>query len=85
MQIKKILIIGCGTLGLRIALRCAVDGYQVVMYDLTEEKLEHALTIQQKILKKLVIRTGLIDGSVAPSTSAQASAKERKIVLRAGT
>jgi 3-hydroxybutyryl-CoA dehydrogenase len=54
MRIKKILIIGCGTLGLRIALRCAVDGYEVMMYDLTEEKLENAVKIQQKILKSLV-------------------------------
>lgn len=54
MHIKRILIIGCGTLGLRIALRCAVDGYDVVMYDLTEEKLEKAQGIQQKLLKSLV-------------------------------
>ena len=54
MQIKRILIIGCGTLGLRIGLRCAVDGYEVIMYDLDEKTLQNAINIQAKILKSLV-------------------------------
>ncbi len=54
MKIKKILIIGAGTLGLRIGLRCAVDGYEVVMYDSSEKALEIAHQVQEKLLKSLV-------------------------------
>lgn len=53
MKIKKILIIGCGTLGLRIGLRCAIDGYEVVMYDVSDEVLEKARKIQTKLLNSL--------------------------------
>jgi len=36
-DIKNVLIIGSGTLGLRIALACALNGYKVVIYDIKEE------------------------------------------------
>lgn len=54
MKIKKVLIIGAGNLGLRIALRCAIDGYSVIMYDINEEVLTKAKTIQNKLLNSLV-------------------------------
>ena len=53
-DIKNILIIGCGTLGLRIGLRCAMDGYNVRMFDINEAGLLKSLAIQRKILGKLV-------------------------------
>ena len=53
-DIKNILIIGCGTLGLRIGLRCAMDGFNVKMYDLTDEALMKARSIQGKLLKSFV-------------------------------
>ena len=53
-DIKNVLIIGSGTLGLRIGLRCALDGFQVKMYDLQQKQLETALVFQDKILKTLI-------------------------------
>ena len=42
-DIKNILIIGSGTFGLRIGLRCAIDGFNVRFYDITESSLQKAL------------------------------------------
>ncbi len=53
-DIKNILIIGCGTLGLRIGLRFAMDGFNVRLYDLTDKSLTRALNWQRSILEKLV-------------------------------
>ncbi len=53
-DIKNILIIGSGTLGLRIGLRCAIDGFTVRIYDISETALQKALAIQGKLLGSLV-------------------------------
>ncbi len=53
-SIKNILILGSGTLGLRIGLRCAMDGYNVKMYDRTDEILEKSRAIQQKLLNSYI-------------------------------
>jgi 3-hydroxybutyryl-CoA dehydrogenase len=58
-DIKNILIIGCGTLGLRIGLRCAMDGYVVRMYDISDKILQRALATQEKLLTSF-IRKGMI-------------------------
>ena len=50
-DIKTILIAGAGTLGLRIGLRCAMDGYQVVMYDISEKQLDDAKNMQAYLCK----------------------------------
>ena len=69
-DIKNILIIGCGTLGLRIGLRCAMDGYNVRMYDISDKILERARVTQDKLLSSFIKRNII--------TEAQAdSAKER--------
>ncbi len=53
-DIKNVLIIGCGTLGLRIGLRFAMDGFNVRLYDLADTSLTRALAWQRSILEKLV-------------------------------
>ena len=55
-DINKILIIGSGTMGLRIGLMCALKGYDVVMYDLKDEILAKAAHIQSKIADELVAK-----------------------------
>lgn len=51
--VKKILIIGSGTLGLRIGLQAAISGFDVCMYDITKESLDKAGIIQKKLLRSL--------------------------------
>ncbi|MGM0452899.1 MAG: 3-hydroxyacyl-CoA dehydrogenase [Thermodesulfobacteriota bacterium] len=43
-DIKTILIVGAGTMGQQIGFQCAVCGFDVVMYDLSEDMLETANT-----------------------------------------
>ncbi len=53
-DIKNILIIGSGTLGLRIALASALNGYKVTIYDIREEAFEQAKRIQADLIKMLI-------------------------------
>ena len=39
-DIRKILVVGMGTMGQRIALQCARFGYEVVAYDAFSKSLE---------------------------------------------
>ena len=41
-DIKRVLILGAGTMGLQIGLQCAMYGYDVVFYDLSQEILDKA-------------------------------------------
>jgi 3-hydroxybutyryl-CoA dehydrogenase len=42
-DIKRVLILGAGTMGQQIGLECALHGYDVVYHDLTQEILDRAL------------------------------------------
>ncbi|MBT8384502.1 MAG: 3-hydroxybutyryl-CoA dehydrogenase, partial [Bacteroidia bacterium] len=53
-DIKNILILGSGTLGLRIGLASAINGYKVTIYDIKEEAFAQAKKIQTQILKTLL-------------------------------
>lgn len=61
-DIKNILIIGCGTLGLRIGLRCAMDGFNVKMYDISEDSLQTARSVQNKLLRSFVKKGVITEG-----------------------
>lgn len=52
-DIKNVLILGSGTLGLRVALQCAISGYNTKVYDISEKSLETAEKVQEKILRSL--------------------------------
>ncbi len=53
-DIQNILILGSGTLGLRIALACALNDYKVTIYDIKEQAFQRAKRIQNEILEALV-------------------------------
>ena len=59
-DIQNVLIIGAGTLGLRIALRCAFDGYKVKMFDLSDAQIDKALA-EQASLSSRFLKKGMID------------------------
>jgi 3-hydroxybutyryl-CoA dehydrogenase len=42
-DVKRVLILGTGTMGQQIGLQCAVHGYEVMYYDLSQEILDKAL------------------------------------------
>ncbi len=41
-DIRRILVVGAGTMGQQIALQCAMHGYQVIVYDVSTEALKTA-------------------------------------------
>ena len=53
-DIKKVLIIGSGTLGLRIGLQSALSGFDTTIYDINEKAFDSARKIQASILKSLI-------------------------------
>ena len=53
-DIKNVLILGSGTLGLRIGLACALNDYKVVIYDISEEAFNKAKRIQDELLEGLI-------------------------------
>jgi 3-hydroxybutyryl-CoA dehydrogenase len=48
-DIKRVLILGAGTMGQQIGLQCAMHGYDVIYYDLTQEILDKALRRVNKL------------------------------------
>jgi 3-hydroxybutyryl-CoA dehydrogenase len=63
-EIKKILIIGSGTMGQQIGFLCAMKGYNVTLYDLSEELLEKAVARIQRIANGYV-KVGRLSGEEA--------------------
>lgn len=53
-DIENILILGSGTLGLRIGLACALNNYKVVIFDINAKAFDAARKIQSDLLKILV-------------------------------
>lgn len=43
-DIRRVLIVGAGTMGRQIGLQCAIHGYDVMLYDIAPDKLEAAKT-----------------------------------------
>jgi 3-hydroxybutyryl-CoA dehydrogenase len=54
MEIKKVGVVGCGTMGAGIAQLCAQSGYQVVVSEINEEFLNKGLASIEKALARLV-------------------------------
>jgi len=61
MDIKKIAVIGAGTMGNGIAQVCATTGYQVTLIDIVPEQLEKAMASIQKSVEKLHSKGRLTD------------------------
>ena len=58
-EIRKILVIGGGTMGRQIALQCALQGCSVVIYDLQIELLEKALAGIRKMARRVAANQGV--------------------------
>lgn len=53
-DIRKVLILGSGTLGLRVGLQSAISGFETTIYDIKESAFEYALKVHEKILQSQV-------------------------------
>ncbi|UZD23748.1 3-hydroxyacyl-CoA dehydrogenase NAD-binding domain-containing protein [Algoriphagus halophytocola] len=51
MEITTIAVIGAGNLGSRIALRAALSGFSVNIYDISQDKLKQAKSIMSQVLE----------------------------------
>lgn len=69
-DIKTVLIIGSGTMGQQIGFQCAVSGFNVMMYDISNEMLEKADKRLDKLSKSYIDA-----GRLTPETAAAARAK----------
>ena len=66
-DIRKVLIIGSGTMGLRIGLQSAWSGFETIIHDIHPESFETARKVQSRIVKHL-IEQGLMDEITAATT-----------------
>lgn len=66
-DVRKVLIVGAGTMGREIGLQCAVHGFEVTLYDTSEEALAGARREQEAILGHLEAE-GRLTEAVAEET-----------------
>ena len=69
LDIKNVLILGSGTLGLRIGLQSAISGFNTTIYDIHEAAFSSATKIQDSILKNLVERKVITNEEAAAAKS----------------
>lgn len=61
-EVKKVCIIGAGTMGSRISLECAIRGYETTIYDISDEALQR-VPERHKMMAELIVATGAISQS----------------------
>jgi 3-hydroxybutyryl-CoA dehydrogenase len=61
-DVRRVLVIGSGTMGLQIGLQCATHGYDVVLYDIEPAALETGIGRLRAYADDLVA-AGLVDGA----------------------
>lgn len=54
MEIKKVGVVGCGSMGAGIAQLCAQSGYQVVVSEINDELLKRGMGLIDKVLARSV-------------------------------
>ena len=86
-EIKKVLVVGAGTMGQQIAAQCAVHGFDVVLYDIKQDILDHALMRINKLFAYFVSKNKYtqeeVDGAasrITGTTSLQAAAAKADFV-----
>ena len=69
-DIRRFLVLGSGTLGLRVGLQAALSGFDTVVYDIREDAFPRARKVHDSILKHLVAK-GRIDGNESAAALAR--------------
>jgi 3-hydroxybutyryl-CoA dehydrogenase len=69
MEIKKVLVLGAGTMGNGIAHVCAQNGLDVVLYDIAQEALDRGVATIEKNLTRQVKKGKITDEDVKNTLS----------------
>jgi len=69
MEIKKVLVLGAGTMGNGIAHVCAQSGYEVVVFDIAQGALDKGLSTIEKNLGRQVAKGKLSEDEVKTTLS----------------
>lgn len=64
MTLKRLCILGAGTLGSRVALQSAISGFSVTVFDLNQPALDGSLQTMKKILRQLTRAEQLAEAEV---------------------
>jgi len=63
-EVKKVCVVGAGTMGSRISLMCAARGYETIVYDASEEALQRAPQRQKEMTERIIMMGGLSQDEV---------------------
>jgi 3-hydroxybutyryl-CoA dehydrogenase len=69
MEIKKVLVLGAGTMGNGIAHVCAQNGLDVILYDIAQEALDRGVATIEKNLARQVKKGKITDEDVKNTLS----------------
>ncbi len=86
-EVRRVLVVGSGTMGAQVALQCATHGYAVTLHDIDDAALDAAVRRIRGYADELV-RTGLLDApgaeralaAVRTTTDPAAAAADADIV-----
>jgi 3-hydroxybutyryl-CoA dehydrogenase len=86
-DIKKVLLLGAGTMGQQISIPCALAGFDVVIYDINEDALKKAMDGIPKIMAGMVLwKKATQDEAdaalkrISTTTDPEAAAKDADII-----
>jgi len=86
-DLHTVLVIGAGTLGGQIALQCAMHGFNVNLYDISDDALAKGMVLIKGYTQAMLADRFLTEAQVAaalaqihPTTDAQAAAREADLV-----
>jgi len=63
-EVKKVCVVGAGTMGSRISLMCAARGYETSVYDNSEEALQRAPQRQKEMAERMIMMGGIKQGEI---------------------
>jgi len=86
-DIRKILILGAGTMGQQIGFQCAIHGFDVALYDVAQKVLDQSMARLAKLAEDFVARGKLVPAAAAvalekikPTTDAAYAAEDADLL-----
>jgi len=89
-DIKRLCVVGGGTMGSQIAMLCALKGYEVTLHDITDDQLKKAMDSNKGHLKRRVERGKMTQAQmdeaferITCTTSLEVAASDADFVIEA--